>query len=120
MKMLAISALTVSLIFGIIILIAQDPDVTIKHGDQTVASTVCGIMYVADPKRAKRADFQLLLQRSVKVCKYKFGTATTHRNPDGTLKHAVLVEDDTCIINWELSHPAAFRAFEDVCLNKNP
>jgi hypothetical protein len=94
------------------------PDVAVKHGDNIVASTVCGMMYVADPTDATRADFQLLLQNTREVCKEELGTEESWRNEDGSLKHAVLINESSCVINWELCQVAALKAYEEVCMNK--
>lgn len=45
---------------------------------------------------------------------------TNHRNPDGTAKHAVLLEGEACIVNWELTPKAHKTAVEDICINRNP
>ena len=105
------------------------PDASVTHGDDMVASSVCGIMYTTD-HNATRADFQMLLQETKKACDEPVGTETSWRNQDGSLKHATIIGDediistpgtpfDCCIINWELTPVAAFAAFEDVCLNRH-
>ncbi len=127
MKSITTGIAIVLTVFVLVMFVTQgcEPDVAVRHGDDIVASSVCGIMYVADPNKASRADFQLLLQEVREKCPDALGTEENHRNPDGTLKHAVLVAGswnglDTCTINWELTQPAALRAYEDACINKNP
>lgn len=120
-KFLAKGLLIVAITCAAIVAIAYGcgPDVVVRHGDDIIASTVCGIMYVADPTKATRADFQLLLQNTREVCKEELGTEESWRNKDGTLKHIALIENaSSCVINWELSQTAAFKAYEEVCLNK--
>lgn len=122
----------VALLFAIVAVGKQlgllEPDAKVTHGDETVASTVCGIMYAIDDT-ATRADFQLLLQRTRETCEEPEGTETSYKNPDGSLKHTVIIGDedtvrtkgskyDCCIINWELDQVTAFKAFEEVCLNR--
>ncbi len=116
-----VSGLITSLFVVSVVAFVGGADVEIKHGDDVVASSICGIMYTADPENASRADFQLLLQEVRAICQDdELGAETNHRHPDGALKHAVFIDNNCCVVNWELSQVAALKAYEDVCLNRNP
>lgn len=104
------------------------PDVAITHNDETIASCACGEMYATSHK-CTLEDFETLVRRCTVVCSDPKGVEHNWRNPDGTLRHAVVIGSkesklpgtpyDTCIVNWELSPAAAINAFVDVCIRRN-
>lgn len=123
-------AIVISVLAIAIICIASalKPNVSIERNDEVVASAVCGVGYFAN-HTVTRSEFQTLLRLSAEECSDEAGTETTHLNEDGELKHAVIIGDsdtvhtkgsvyDTCVINWELTPVAAFKAFEQVCINR--
>ena len=124
----SIGVIMVGLIAMTIHFINLGPDAEVYQGEEVVASSVCGVGYFAADK-ATRADFQLLLQRTREACSKEAGVVASHRNEDGSLRHAVVIggEDaktpgvpyDTCVVNWELTEVAAEKAFIDVCLERN-
>ena len=120
-------------VLGILVLIGVTnkgcfgPDIAIVKMDETVASCVCGHMYAASHK-ATLEDFQTLVKRCSVVCG-DVGTETGWRNPDGSLRHAIVIgkkgvigvpgtEFDTCVVNWALSPESAAQAFEEVCIRR--
>ena len=112
---------------GVIIIVAGSllissnlgkPDVVIRQNNKIIASTVCGLTYAVDPEKATKADLQELLLQSLRICKQSIGSEYYYQNPNKILKHAVLVNKNTCIINWELNHVAVLKAFEKVCTTR--
>lgn len=108
--------------------VLNGPDVTVERGDETLCSTVCGIMYACSHK-AGEEDFKELLKRTTEVCTEPEGVEQSYRNTDGSLKHTVIIGDDdviaepgtefdTCIINWEVNKETALKAFKEVCIER--
>lgn len=116
-------------LLGALVSSCQDlADAEVKYGDNIVARTICGELYFFD-YTCTPADFDLLIKRSIQKCEEAPGTETSYRNEDGSLKHAIVIGEpgvanrpgapfDLCLINWELDHKTAAKAFLDVCVNR--
>ena len=127
MKYLFLSV-ALGLLIGTIALSGTNPDASVSHGGDPVASVVCGEGYFITSD-AMRTDMQTIIRLAEETCEQQFGKETKYTHPDGALKHVVIIGDpetirtkgsvyDVCVINYELTSIAAFAAFEDVCLNR--
>jgi hypothetical protein len=113
-------ALITGYLFGIWLLAPP----TFKLQDES-ALVQCGLGYNYDMGQQPTRDTVIRLEQVVRRnCRKEYPprATTNHRHTvgphRGATKHAVLLNNGTCTINWELTPNAHLRAFEDICLHK--